>query len=118
MTKRSPLYRYLICLLLLLLPLQSMAMALMPLSMGASHDNGVLVLAMPCHDEKKTAIPQHMQNDCEQCSLCHLCRVFAPVNSLLLFPQQLSMPPLASGVARFLSYIPEQPQRPPRGVLV
>lgn len=122
MKVHSLIYRYLILLLLLVLPLQGFAAVLMPLQMfNTSVSTSDMRDDTPCHnhavgvDSKLTQISQQC---CDSCSLCHLSRVFTSLSFQLIFPLLTAEQPAMVIVSQFVSHIPQRPQRPPRSTLV
>jgi len=113
-------YRRLILLLLLVLPLQSFAAALMPLQMlNASMPLSDTRTYMPCHESAAHADTQKSpKQSCDSCTLCHLCRAFTPLLFRIALPRLSTEQPSAIVISRFVSHIPQQPQRPPRLSLV
>ena len=120
---RAHLHRFLLMLLMLVLPLQALAATSM-LDCALSHQAVVEPLAMAddmmagCHEtEQPDASPA--QHDCTHCAACALASALPmpmPITDRLAIapvPHCFTSQPAAS----FAGFIPEGPERPPRATL-
>lgn len=118
---RAHLHRFLLMLLMLVLPLQALAAASM-LDCALSHQAAGEPLAMAddmmagCHETEPSDAPP-AQHDCTHCAACALASAM-PMPST----DRLAIAPVPHGftsqpAASFAGFIPEGPERPPRATL-
>jgi len=120
---RFPFKRFLIVLMMLVLPVQTFASAAM-LGCAFSHQgpSAASQLAQPvnaeglpaCHTPEQPD-PQPAQHDCKHCAACYMASALA-IPSVFVPPitapsQRLVLPFTPS---TFIGFIPDSPERPPR----
>ena len=114
---RKPLRTALVWLLMLALPIQAMAAFGMQLCQqvhgtGAFHDHRAQHAAMDAEHPKSA---MHHPASASSCSLCAFCVSAVVINQPFAHaePMHRAQPPLALS-ERFVSIVPEAPERPPR----
>lgn len=120
---RSQINRFLLVLMMLVLPVQTFASAAM-LGCAFSHQGQTAhqkseKQAMPdaamaaCHEPEQTA-PSSAAHDCKHCAACYLASALLvpAVDATLILPVTYSVIPHADDA--FIGFIPDSPERPPR----
>lgn len=114
---RTRIHRFLLLLMMLILPLQAWASATM-LGCAFSHQATAPSLVMAdagCHESEPDAPPA--QHDCRHCAVCALASVLpiaaSATPAIMPAPHRFIPHPAAS----FSGFVPDGPERPPRPFL-